>query len=207
MHDLIKWSRAHRIWSNYEDETHITQLYFPKRVLSSKIHKLVLCVHSAAVIMLPEVFVSSYQIRVLSAGLFCCFLAHVCNLNISSLWHTWKTPGNVHSSFASGNSRFTDHQYVRVMPMWADFTGLSYFYPFSPLLLPFHILFIEISLPLFIHLCSSAMHKKMASWISIKARKLSNAQMQMRGITVQFWKTGAWTPKTGGQKNVKRFTA
>lgn len=109
MHDLIKWSRAYRIWGSYEAKTHITQLYFPKAVLSSKIHKLVLYVHSAALIMLPEVFVSSYQISVLSAGLFCCFSVHVCNLNVPFLWHTWKTPGNVHSSFPSGNIRFTDH--------------------------------------------------------------------------------------------------
>lgn len=52
--------------------------------------------------------------------------------------------------------------------MWAEFTGLPYFYPFSPLLLPFHILFIEISLSQLIHLCSSAMHKNLLTELASK---------------------------------------
>lgn len=109
MHDLIKWSRAYRIWGNYEAETHTTQLYIPKAVLSSKTHKLVLYVRSAALTMLAEYLFPVNQISVLSAGLFCCFSVHVCKLHVPFLWHPWKTPGNVHSSFPSGNIPFTDH--------------------------------------------------------------------------------------------------
>lgn len=124
-------------------------------MLSSKIHKCVLLyVHSPFLIMPPEVFAPSYQLSVYqlscSVGFSMCMQPSWL-LSVTCMENIW-----VHPLLLALLEMFPDHLGSIDAAHVDRLHSSACLHPFSPLLLPFHILFIEISPLQLIYLCISA---------------------------------------------------